>query len=81
MGLITISISGEVTEGKYAYQRKSYVRPRKHYYNSDSEEPYIKYGCPICEMFENKHSLPKGILNCPQCNVNLLWRETNKTVD
>lgn len=68
-------IKGKVTEAKYAYQRKTYVKPREHHYENKGEKPYIKYGCPVCDLLGNKHQVSFGESNCPQCNVNLLWEE------
>lgn len=68
-----MEINGEVTSGKYAYQRKTLVEPTAHYYGNTLTGVYIKYSCPICDMLENYFNLPKGVQNCPQCNVNLTW--------
>lgn len=68
-------LNGKVTEAKYAYQRKTYVKPTPHHYENKGEKPYIKYGCPVCELLNNKHQLTLGSANCTLCNVNLLWDE------
>ncbi|MED9903554.1 MAG: hypothetical protein UFG06_05155 [Lachnospiraceae bacterium] len=49
------------------------VKPIEHHYENKGERPYIKYGCPVCESLGERFSFPKGIDNCPICNVNLLW--------
>lgn len=66
------SLNGIVTEGKYAYQRITKVKPVLHYYGDD----YIKYGCPICEALGNKHQIAYSSAQCSQCNVNLSWEES-----
>lgn len=45
----------------------------EHHYEKPGEEPYIKYGCPVCEALENRHGITKGIANCPSCGVNISW--------
>lgn len=68
-------LNGKVTDAEYAYQRIAYVRPVEHHYGNGGEQPYIKYGCPVCELLNNKHQVTFGSDNCPLCNVNLLWEE------
>lgn len=67
------AIDGKIAEAEYAYQRISYVYPVEHHYEESGEEPYIKYGCPVCEALENRHGITQGIANCPLCGVNLSW--------
>ena len=68
-------IEGKVTAAKHAYQRITYVKPIEYHYENEGDEPYIKYGCPVCNLLGNKHQIAKGKKNCPLCNVNLLWEE------
>jgi hypothetical protein len=68
-------LNGKVTEAKYTYQRITYVKPTENHYEKVGEKPYIKYGCPVCEILNNKHQVTFGADNCPLCNVNLLWDE------
>lgn len=66
-------IQGKITEAKHAYHRTTYVKPVEHHYENAGDEPYIKYGCPVCELLGHHHQITKGTKNCPLCNVNLLW--------
>lgn len=66
-------IEGKVTEAKHVYQRITYVKPIEYHYEDEGDEPYIKYGCPVCKLLGNTHQIAKGKENCPLCNVNLLW--------
>ncbi|MNS99304.1 hypothetical protein D3C72_1337030 [compost metagenome] len=68
-------LEGKVMDSRYAYQRITYVKPIEHHYENEGESPYIKYGCPVCELLNNKHQVTFGSDNCPLCNVNLLWEE------
>ena len=70
-----MKISGCVTQGEYAYQQKVYVKPIAHQYSDDPSNQYTKYSCPVCESLKNRFSIPWGLSNCPQCNVNLIWTE------
>lgn len=66
-------LNGKVTNAIYAYQRTAFVKPTETHYGDVGELPYIKYGCPVCELLGNKHQVTIGDRNCPLCNVNLLW--------
>ena len=66
-------LTGHVVASNLAYKRKVYIRPIKHYYEND----HVKYSCPICDALNNPHSIPEGFQNCPQCNVNLTWKENH----
>ena len=66
-------IDGKVDEVEVSYKRITRIRPVAHHYENEGEEEYIKWGCPICEYFNNRHSFAEGTENCPLCNVNLLW--------
>lgn len=68
-------IKGKVTDGKFAFERKTYVKPIAHEYSDDPSNWYTKYGCPVCEALNNRFSILYGLRNCPQCNVNLIWEE------
>lgn len=71
-------MEGKVTEARLSYQRITYVKPTEHHYESAGEKPYIKYGCPVCELLDNKHQVTFGASNCSLCNVNLLWQEPQR---
>lgn len=64
-------INGHVSKHHLACKKITYVKPIKHHYSG----LYTKYSCPICDALGNKHSIPEGFANCPQCNVNLIWTE------
>lgn len=68
-------LEGKVTEAKYVYQRKTYVKPIENRYEGTGEQSYVKYNCPVCKALGNSHQLSVGIPNCPLCNVNLVWLE------
>jgi len=68
-------MEGVVTEAKYAYQRKAYLKPIEHHYEAKGEKPYIKYVCPICEMLGNHIQISQGLKNCSFCGVNLWWKD------
>lgn len=67
------AIQGEVKEAEHCYQRIAHVRPTERHYEEPGEEPYIKYGCPVCEALGNIHQVTPGEKNCPLCSVNLSW--------
>lgn len=50
-----------------------YVYPIMYPYSKEGEKTCIKYSCPICERFGNRHILLEGIENCPFCGINLGW--------
>lgn len=68
-----MKIAGKVVRSEHVYKRKTYLLPVEHHYEDAGEEPYIKYGCPVCEALGNKHQVARGEPNCPLCNVNLIW--------
>lgn len=68
-------LKGKVTEAEVSYKRITYVKPTENHYGKVAEKPYIKYGCPVCDLLGNKHQVPIGASNCPLCNVNLVWEE------
>lgn len=57
------------------YRDRVCVRPVPHHYEEVDSQPYIKYGCPICELFGARHALERYISACPICGVNLLWQK------
>lgn len=69
-------IEGKFKKSKYVHKRITKVKPIEHHYEDPGETPYIKYGCPVCESLGNRFSFYKGVPNCPLCNVNLLWNES-----
>lgn len=74
-------IEGTVTEAQYAYQRIARVKAVAHHYEDEGEKPYIKYGCPVCELLGNKHQVTAGASNCTQCNVNLMWEDAEDVTE
>lgn len=48
MALVTAMF--KVFPAKYVHRQKVKVKPVEHHYEEPGEEPYIKYGCPICEQ-------------------------------
>ena len=66
-------IEGKTKDAAYAYQRTTSVKPTEHHYEEPGEEPYIKYGCPVCEAVGNLHQVAHGEEKCPLCGVNLYW--------
>lgn len=51
------------------------IAPVEHHYENDKGEPYIKYGCPICEAAGIRHSIYQGCRRCPVCGAYLLWEK------
>ena len=68
-----MKIDGRVDDAEVSYKRITRIKPVAHHYENEGEDEYIKWGCPICESFNNRHSFAEGTENCPLCNVNLLW--------
>lgn len=66
-------IEGKVIDSKFMYKRIVKIKPVEHHYEEPGERPYIKYGCPICELFGNRLTIDKSHKNCPLCGVNLFW--------
>jgi hypothetical protein len=66
-------LNGKVMNANYACERTTFVKPTETHYEDVGEPPYIKYGCPVCELLGNKHQVAIGDRKCPLCNVNLLW--------
>ncbi|MCI8837521.1 MAG: ParB N-terminal domain-containing protein [Hungatella sp.] len=67
------SIRGYVVRADKACHRLVYVCPTEHHHEEGEKEPYITYGCPVCELLGNRHFVVQGIKNCPLCGVNLSW--------
>ena len=67
------AIEGVVSESETMHRRFVRVKPIEHHYEEPGEEPYIKYGCPVCEAIGNRHSVTQGEKTCPLCGVNLSW--------
>lgn len=70
-------IDGRYAKGSKVYMDRVFIRPVEHHYEDIGEPEYIKYGCPICESFGARHSFAHGAKNCPICNVNLLWDDSD----
>lgn len=49
MALVRAEAMFKLYPSKYVHKQRVKVRPVEHHYEEDGEEPYIKYGCPICE--------------------------------
>lgn len=67
------------------------MKPNKHCYENEREEPYIKYSCQLCEsLFERiqdsganneavkfgKFSFPQGIEQCLCFGIRMIGTET-----
>lgn len=69
-------MNGVITDAKIAHKRKVKVNPIEKHYENKGEQPYIKYGCPVCAAVGNRNiSIPYGISNCRLCQVALNWQE------
>lgn len=84
-----ITTDFHITPATRIYKQRISVKPIEHHYENQGEQPYIKYGCPICENIAdkinkpvpynidgkifNQFSIPKGEPNCPCCGINLDW--------
>lgn len=72
-------MNGVITDAKIAHKRKVKVNPIEKHYENKGEQPYIKYGCPVCAAVGNRNiSIPYGISNCRLCQVALNWQEPRK---
>lgn len=84
----------EITPAEHVCKQVVRIRPVEHHYEKTGEEPYIKYGCPICEAIARdyepeddaegtfiKFSFGKGTANCPVCGVNFAWDEKIELLD
>lgn len=88
MALVRASVLYKIFPAEYVHEQEVKLRPNEHHYENEGEEPYIKYGCQICEQIADKvkdfvvfdeerkfarFSLPKGIERCPCCGINIDW--------
>lgn len=74
-------ITAYIRNMRFAHQKMTYVKPVAHHYEQPGEPEYIKYTCPICDLFGNKHQVHKSIdINCPLCHVNLIWIDNPEDV-
>lgn len=77
-----------VLPAEFVHKQQVGFKPVEHHYEETGEEPYIKYGCPICEAIArdyepddedegtfNRFSFAKGTTKCPCCGVNFAWDE------
>ena len=69
-------MEGYVVEARVCHKRKTYVKPIVHNYSDEYHLNYFKYSCPVCDNLGNPHQVIKGEKNCPLCNVNLYWSES-----
>lgn len=49
MALVRADAMFKIFPSKMVHKQKVKLRPIEHHYESEGEEPYIKYGCQICE--------------------------------
>lgn len=88
MALIRADVMFKVFPAKVTHKQKVKLRPNEHHYENEGEEPYIKYGCQICETIAERYkenvlneqdekfvrfSFPKGTEKCPCCGINIDW--------
>lgn len=68
------ALFGTVWEGKACHARVK-IRPVSHRYEDPyTEEPYMKYTCPVCALVGGSRvGIPEGSVNCPICGVALDW--------
>lgn len=69
------TLSGFVADEPHIHKRIVKIKPVEHRYEESGEKPYIKYGCPICETFDNKHTVIYGSKQCHLCGINFFWQE------
>lgn len=69
-------MDGYVVEARACYKRKTYVKPIVHDYSDKYHPNYFKYSCPVCDSLGNPHQIIRYEKNCPLCNVNLYWAES-----
>ena len=70
---VACNIKGTVICASPVNKRMVHIQPVEHHYENKGETPYIKYGCPICEAFGNRHSFYRGMENCSLCGINFKW--------
>ncbi len=66
-------VRGYVVKADEVCRRRVYVCPTAWNGGEMGEKEYRKYGCPVCEMFGNRHFFSWGTGNCPLCGINLSW--------
>lgn len=71
-------MEGYVVEARVCCKRKTYVKPIIHDYSDKWHPNYFKYSCPVCDSLGNPHQVGKYEKNCPLCNVNLYWAESEE---
>lgn len=69
---VNLEIRGKVDEEELCYKRLVHVKPVPHYYGV-GEKASIEYTCPVCDAFNNRHSIHEGEKNCSLCGINLKW--------
>ena len=50
MALVRANALFKLFPAKAVYKQQVKIRPVEHHYEEEGEEPYIKYGCQICEQ-------------------------------
>lgn len=59
MALVRADVMFGLYPAKFVHQQQVKLRPNEHHYESEGEEPYIKYTCQICEQLaKNVKGLP-----------------------
>lgn len=59
MALSRASAMFKLYPAKHVYKQRVKLRPIEHHYEKEGEEPYIKYGCQLCEqLVENVKGFP-----------------------
>lgn len=71
-------MEGYVVEARVCCKRKTYVKPIIHDYSDKRHPNYFKFSCPVCDSLDNPHQVMKYEKNCPLCNVNLCWAESEE---
>ena len=61
-------------ENGLSFEKTVKLYPVEHHYEKPGEKPYIKYGCPVCEMCGLELQVHQSDTHCPTCGVNLLWK-------
>lgn len=54
MALISAGAMFKIFTAKTVHKQAVKLRPVEHHYEKDGEEPYIKYGCQICEQLADE---------------------------
>lgn len=66
-------LKGITNDAPVACRRYTKVYPYARYYTDIAEKEVIKWSCPVCELFGNRHQVHEWEDNCSQCGVSLEW--------